>query len=210
MVGDDDGSAHPEEIVTLPDGGRILVRHLLPSDRDELAERYLQLSPAARRLRFFNSPDHLSERLLDYLVDLDYSDRSAVVAQALDAEGTPGVGIARYARDANEPTSAEAAVTVLDDFQRRGIATVLLRRLAEEAGRNGISTFTASVMWENRELLDSLREAGAEVRASEPGVASVRIPLPESTRQLRETDLHRALRAFASRVGHMIGLRFGG
>lgn len=196
------------EVVTLDDGGRILVRHLLPSDRDELALRYGELSPEARRLRFFNAPDHLSTRLLDYLMDVDGVDRCALVGFAIDEEGSPGVGLARYSRSREDPDCAEAAVTVLDAYQNRGIATVLLHRLAEEARQHGISTFTASVMWENRALLDGLRAFGADVTPSEPGVASVRIALPDPEIAVPETEIHRALRVFAERVGEVIGLRF--
>jgi GNAT superfamily N-acetyltransferase len=99
-------------------------------------------------------------------------------------------------------------VTVLDAYQSRGIGTELMYRLAEQARRNGISTFTASVMWENHELLDSLRALGAEIQPSEPGVASVQIAIPSSEAVLPETELHRILRVFAERVGEAIGLRF--
>lgn len=196
------------ETVTLRDGGRVFIRALRPSDRDELAERYLELSAQARRLRFFNAPDHLSTRLLDYLVDVDGVDRCALVAFAIDDDGAPGVGIARYSRSREDPSCAEAAVTVLDSYQSRGIATVLLHRLADQARHNGISTLTASVMWENRALLDGLRAFGAEVMPSEPGVASVRIAVPPSEVELPETELHRILRVFAERVGDAVGLRF--
>jgi len=208
ITDEDDVTASEEGVVTLADGGRILIRRLLPSDRAELAERYLELSPDARRLRFFNAPNRLSERLLDYLMDVDRPDRSAIVAIAVDDDGTPGVGIARYVRDRDHPGDAEAAVTVLDAYQNRGIATALLQRLAEEARTRGIDTFTASVMWENRELLDGLRAFGAEVVPGEPGVASVRIALPEPDVEHPETDLHRVLRTFATRLGENIGLRF--
>lgn len=201
-----DGDAPEGEVVVLADGGRVLIRPIRPTDREELAARYLELSPAARRLRFFNAPDHLSERLLDYLMDVDGDDRSALAAFAIDDEGAPGVGIARYARSREEPDTAEAAVTVLDAYQNRGIATALLLRLADEARRNGISTFTASVMWENRALLDGLRAFGADVRPSEPGVAAVHIALPEA--EVPETELHRLLRVFAERLGEAIGLVF--
>jgi GNAT superfamily N-acetyltransferase len=196
------------EIVTLHDGGRILIRPLRPGDRSELAERYLELSPEARRLRFFNAPERLSDRLLDYLMDVDGDDRAALAAFAVDEDGTPGVGIARYARSLDDPATAEAAVTVLDRHQNRGIATALLHRLADDARGKGISTFTASVMWENRKLLDGLRAFGAVVEPSEPGVASVRIALPGPDEQAPSGDLHTVLRLFASRVGEMIGLRF--
>jgi GNAT superfamily N-acetyltransferase len=196
------------EVVSLSGGDRVLVRHLLASDREELAERYLELSPEARRLRFFNAPEHLSTRLLDYLLDVDGVDRCALAAFAIDDDGAPGVGIARYARSHDDPSCAEAAVTVLDAYQSRGIGTELMYRLAEHARRNGIATFTASVMWENHELLDSLRALGAEIQPSEPGVASVKVALPSSEAVLPETELHRILRVFAERVGEAIGLRF--
>jgi GNAT superfamily N-acetyltransferase len=196
------------EVVTLEDGGHVLVRSLQPSDRAELAQRYLDLSPVARRLRFFNAPDHLSERLLDYLMDVDGVDRCALVAFAIDDEGAPGVGLARYSRSRDDRECAEAAVTVLDAYQNRGIATALLLRLSEVARRHGISTFTASVMWENRALLDGLRAFGAEVVPNEPGVASVRVTLPAPDVALPESEFHRALRIFAERVGERIGLRF--
>ncbi len=204
----DGRSANDGEVVTLADGGRVLVRHLQPSDRAELAQRYLELSPESRRLRFFNAPGHLSERLLDYLMDVDVPNRSALVAFALDDDGAPGVGIARYARSREEPDTAEAAVTVMDSHQSRGIATVLLTRLADEAREHGISTFTASVMWENRELLDGLRELGADVRPSEPGVASVRIALPPPEAEQPVSELRVFLRLFADRVNEAIGLKF--
>jgi GNAT superfamily N-acetyltransferase len=208
MTSTGDSLARDGEVVSLSGGDRVLVRHLLASDREELAERYLELSPEARRLRFFNAPDHLSTRLLDYLLDVDGVDRCALAAFAIDDDGAPGVGIARYARSHDDPSCAEAAVTVLDAYQSRGIGTELMYRLAEQARRNGISTFTASVMWENRELLDGLRALGAEIRPSEPGVASVQIAIPPSEVDLPETQLHRILRVFAERVGEAIGLRF--
>lgn len=204
----DPGAEPAGDVVSLADGERILVRPLLASDRGELARRYLELSPEARRLRFFSAPGHLSEQVLDYLMDVDQRDRAAVVAFALADDGRPGVGIARYVRDRGDPTCAEAAVTVLDAYQQRGIGTLLLQRLAETAHANGIATFTASVMWENRDLLDGLRAFGAEITPNEPGVASVRVAIPEPDAEPPTTELHHALRVFASRIDEQIGLRF--
>ena len=197
-----------ENVISLSDGGRVLVRELRVSDRDELAQRYLELSPEARRMRFFNAPDHLSNRLLDYLVDVDGIDRCALIARVMDEDDEPGVGIARYVRSRDDRRSAEAAVTVLDAYQNRGIGLLLIGRLAEHARQHGISTFTASVMWENRDLLDGLRALGADIQPSEPGVASVRMALPPIEVDIHETELHRVLRVFAERVGDAIGLRF--
>ena len=190
-----------EEVHTLRDGGRIVVRPLQPGDRDEIAAGYEKLSPESRRLRFFNAPNHLSERLLDYLTDVDGVNRVALVATALDEPGAPGVAVARYARDHHDPTTAEAAVTVLDTHRNRGIATILLASLLDQAVANDITTFTASVMWENKLLLDALREFGAVVVADEPGIAAVSVDLPHDANEFAGSTLQRMLHIIAARFG---------
>ena len=163
----------------LDNGRQILVRPLLPSDREELAVRYTELSPAARRSRFGSAPDQLSPRQLDQLVDLDFDDRFALAAVAVDEDGEPGVGVARYARHNDDPTVAEVAVVVLDEYQHRGIGSILLWDLVAVARSHGITTFTATVMWARKELLDAIRSAGATVEPAEPGIAAVRFELPD-------------------------------
>lgn len=155
------------------------MRRLLPSDRDELARRYAELSDAARRARFGAPSSSLSPQLLDHLVDLDFDDRYALAAIALDEPGTPGVGVARYARDPADPDSAEVAVVVLDRYQRRGIGTVLLWDLVDAARAHGIAVLTGSVAWQNADLLDAIRCLGATVVPTEPGIAAVRLALAD-------------------------------
>jgi GNAT superfamily N-acetyltransferase len=164
---------------TLADGGRILVRPLEATDRDELALRYEELSAESRRRRFVSAPEHLSPALLDHLLDVDGADRVALVAVDADDPAGPGIGIARYLRNGERPAEAEIAVTVLDAHQRRGIGTALAHELATVARAHGITAFTASVMWDNVDVLEALRLAGATVTPDEPGLAAVRIELPE-------------------------------
>lgn len=166
-----------ECILVLADGARVLVRSLRPDDRAELAERYEQLSPESRHLRFFFAPEHLSVQQLDELLDVDGVDRCALVARMIDEPGAPGVGLARYARTPDDPASAEAAVTVLDSHRHRGLGTMLLLALAEEAVEHGITRLGASVLWENEELLAALRGRGADITPAEPGIALVRMDL---------------------------------
>lgn len=175
-------SAHPSEsgfLHQLRDGAHVLVRPLMESDREELATRYGQLSAQSRRLRFGSAPDRLSESALDHLVELDYDDRYALAAFMIDEPGTPGVGVARYSRverDGDDDGDvAEVAVTVLDDYQQRGVGTALLNDLVDVARAHGITTLLGTVLWENEDLLDALRAHGAVVEPSEPGVATVRV-----------------------------------
>ena len=195
MVDRAPGRTAPEpRLHRLADGARVQVRPLVPADRAELAARYDELSKRSQRLRFVSAPAHLNERLLDYLMDVDYVDRHALVATLIDEPDTPSVGIARYSRSRTDPTAADAAVTVLDGYQQRGIATLLLTSLVEDAIANGIDEFTADVLWENRDLLDGLRAVGARVVPGEPGLASVHVDLPPDPHALRGTPAYDVLR----------------
>lgn len=195
---DEPGDAD-ETVYTLRDGGCLLVRRLRTGDREELAAGYEELSSESRRLRFFNAPEHLSGRLLDYLVDVDGVDRFALGARMIDEPGQPGVGVARFARDHDDPSTAEAAVTVLDAYRNRGIGRILLTSLVDQARTHGITTFVASVKWENEVLLDSLRAYGAVVVPDEPGVAAVRVTLPPDPKELVGSVLYRVLQTVAVR-----------
>lgn len=189
----------PEPVVhVLADGSRVLVRPLVPDDRAELTAQYELLSPVSRRLRFVSAPEHLSERMLDHLLDVDFDARCAIVAVLIDEPGSPGVGVARYARRADDRTTAEAAVTVLDAHQGRGIGTVLLTDLVRTALTQGIATFVADVMWDNADLLRGLRAVGAVVTPGEPGSAEVRVDLPATVDALPRSPLYEVLRAVGS------------
>lgn len=184
---------------TLATGERVLIRPLLYSDRDELVAGYERLSAESRRLRFFAAPDHLSPSDVEYLTKLDYDRHYALAAFMLDEDGTPGVGVARYIRLRRRPRAAEAAVTVLDQYQARGIGTLLLTRLSAVGRRHGIEVFVTFVLWDNVPTVDALREAGARVLPEEPGIARLEIDLPEEAKEDEAmSPLRRALHTAAS------------
>ncbi|MFZ0172710.1 MAG: GNAT family N-acetyltransferase [Acidimicrobiales bacterium] len=184
------GSTHE-----LADHTRVLVRPLLHTDRHELAVGYEHLSAEGRRLRFFTPPSRLSDADLEYLTNLDYHDHFAWAAFAIDEPGQPGIGVARYIRDPAHRDHAEVAVTVLDDYQRRGLGTLLLEMLAGEARRNGITTFVSHILWDNRELLEALSAAGARIEPEEPGVAWVALEIPPAESPTLISVLRSVLRA---------------
>ena len=60
----------------------------------------------------------------------------------MDPATGQGVGVARYVRELDRPHVAEAAVTVVDAWQHRGLGGKLLRRLCARATENRIRVFT--------------------------------------------------------------------
>jgi GNAT superfamily N-acetyltransferase len=184
----------------LSDGQEVLIRPLVYGDRFELAEGFAGLSPSSRRHRFFNPPDELSSADLEYLTNLDYQDHFACAAVFEDRPVPKGVGVARYLREADDPTVAEVAVTVIDEYQRRGIGTLLTRALGEVAAANGIRSFVNYVQWENAAVIARLTDEESRITPAEPGIARIEVDLPERVTEVPDPYVHRVLKAYVERV----------
>jgi len=76
------------------------------------------------------------------------------------------VGIARFIRLKDDPAVAEAAVTVVDHMQRRGLGKLLVSALAQAARERGITRFRAEVLRTNEAMLALLRELDETARRS--------------------------------------------
>jgi GNAT superfamily N-acetyltransferase len=79
--------------------------------------------------------------MVRYLTEVDHHDHEAIVA--LDEESGEGIGVARYVRTRERPEVAEVAVTVVDDWQGRGLGTRLLEVVSARAREEDIRSFTA-------------------------------------------------------------------
>lgn len=177
--------------VTLRDGVRVRLRPIAPEDKALLAASFERLSEQSRYRRFLTAKSKLSSAELAYLVDVDHSDHEAIVAIE-PATGTM-LGIARYVRAKQDPELAEVAVTVADDWQRRGVGRALLDRLTYRARREGIRRFSALVLSENRPALGLLEDVGETRRRRSAGELELLIELPPSRGM--GAQLSRALRA---------------
>jgi GNAT superfamily N-acetyltransferase len=188
------------DVITLRDGSKLVVRPIVPEDKAAIVAGFERMSPESRYRRFFAPLDRLSERDLAYLTEVDHHDHEALIG--FDAATREPVGVARYIRS-DAPTEAEVAVTVVDDWQGRGVATALLERLTARAHEEGITHFLALVLTENRdaiELFDHMAPDRSPPRRSASGHLELVIELPEPGTPTRESRLGRALRAAARGV----------
>jgi len=160
--------------VVLRDGSKVVIRPVGSADAPLLADGFARLSPESRRLRFLRRKDALTPAELRYFTDVDHHDHEAL--GALDHTGG-GVGIARYVRDADDPHAAEIAVTVVDDWQGRGLGTELLAQLSGRARAEGIRRFTALASADNTVVAALLRSASAGVVRREHGTVEYEITL---------------------------------
>jgi GNAT superfamily N-acetyltransferase len=155
---------------TLHDGTRVILRALVPEDKEALRDAFAHLSFETRYMRFFSVVSEPSEAVLRYLTSVDQENHVAIVAgvESLDLKAERGVGIARFVRVAGEPHVAEAAVTVIDEFQRRGIGTVLLIELTRAAIARGVRVFRGEVLATNEGMLQILESVGAKLDPIDP------------------------------------------
>jgi RimJ/RimL family protein N-acetyltransferase len=145
----------------LRDGSRVLIRPVQSADAPLLADGFARLSATSRWMRFLTPKKELSPAELSYLTDLDHHHHEAL--GALDHRDGRGVGVARYVRQADDPWSADVAVTIVDDWQGRGLGTELLARLSDRAREENIRRFTALVAAENVAVAGLLRNACARL-----------------------------------------------
>jgi len=177
--------------LTLRDGATVVIEPIRPDHKDALERAFAQLSDRSRYSRFLAPMERLSPTMLAYLTEVDHRDHEALIA--FDPDSGAAVGVARYVR--TDGDSAEAAVTVLDDWQGGGLGTGLTSLLAERALEEGIERFTAVLLVENKEMIALLESVGhVAVTGREAGTLSVEVPL-ESERPGAGKGLYGLLRA---------------
>lgn len=197
------------EDVLLRDGTRITLRPIRPEDKDALSRGFARLSPASRYLRFHSHKQSLTDADLAYLTEVDGTDHFALVAvvPSHDMKDDVGLGVARFVRDPKEPDLAEAAITVADDHQGKGLGKVLLHHLVLAARERGIRRFQAEVLPENAPMVHLLRDAGAQVVQTDGATLLLEVPVTPADPGAGDdttTPLFRVLRTFATAVASFV------
>jgi GNAT superfamily N-acetyltransferase len=146
------------EQVRLRDGSHVLVRPVRPDDKPLFVAGFERLSSESRYLRFMGHKKALSVRDLEFFTELDHADHEAV--GALDPFTGEGLAVARYMRYRDDPRAAEAAVVVIDEWQGKGLGSLLLDRLVARARAQGIERFCASLFTDNRAMLALFERIG--------------------------------------------------
>jgi len=147
---------------TLRDGRVVTVRPIRPED-GELEREFVEgLSPQSRYFRFFYQLNELTPSMLARFTQVDYDREMALVAVADVAHphGHPVfVGVARYVANP-DGESAEFAVVVADEWQKRGVARVLIERLVDVATTRGFARLGGAVLRTNVAMVAFVRALG--------------------------------------------------
>jgi len=181
-----------ESRIILRDGTLATLRFTDPSDRDALRRFFHELSPESHRRRFFTLADP-AETLIESFCDSSEPRRQAtlVALRLVDGALRP-IAVGSYL-DLGHGV-AEAAFAVGDRFQARGLGTILLERLATTAAANGFRRFEATVLHDNRAMLEVFQESGFEIRSkSDRGCVTVLLSLSPTSESVAAAERREAL-----------------
>ena len=147
--------------VVLRDGSTVRIRVMRASDEAGLCALLTSLSEESRWLRFYclqNSAGLAAEAHREANLDQAFG----LVACSGDEERV--VGHAFYV--AIDEQRAEVAFTIANEFQGRGLGTILLGQLAQVAAANRIKVFEADVVAANHAMLHVFRASGFPIEVS--------------------------------------------
>ncbi|MCB0928822.1 MAG: GNAT family N-acetyltransferase [Mycolicibacterium insubricum] len=180
--------------VRLSDGRELLLRPVLPGDRARTEHSHITFSSDTfyRRFQTVRQP---GQKLMRYLFVVDYVDHFVWVVVTPDGDL---VADARFVRDEDDPTRAEIAFLVGDDYQGQGIGTFLMGALAIAARVAGVTRFHAWVLTDNLPMRAILDRAGAQWKRDDLHMVTTDVPVPQQVPF--DDDTARGIEAMAARV----------
>ncbi|MFF0487908.1 GNAT family N-acetyltransferase [Nocardia sp. NPDC004068] len=191
--------------VLASDGGVVRLRPITPADAEDLQRFHAGLSDRTRYLRYFGPYPKMTPKDLFRTTHVDYHDRVGLVVEL----GGAIIAVGRYELlpDRAGARAAEVAFVVADGHQGRGLGSILLEHLAGAAAENGIDTFVAEVLAENKTMVTVFRDAGYQVRRSRDGsVLHLEFAIDPTEALLTVRD-SRERASEARSVGNLLGPR---
>jgi acetate---CoA ligase (ADP-forming) len=145
------------------------------------------------RLRFMASISEVSRSTIEGLCSGDFHERGCVLATVVDEGGERAVGLGNYIA-CGDGRSAEVAFLVEDEFQGRGISSLILERLAGIAAASGYVEFNAEVLPENQGMLRVFTDSGFVVhRVWGADAVHVELPVGGAAAQRERAELRERL-----------------
>ncbi len=155
---------------TLRDGTPVMIRPIADTDI-EIERRFIErLSPSSRRFRFLGEMKTPSEQLLRQFTHLDHATEAAFVALLGDGSNNEEIGVSRYSAR-TDGLGCECAVAVSDEWQHRGLGTILMQHLIDVARQRGIATMYSMDAADNVAMRDLAEHLGFQ-RSSDPNDAT--------------------------------------
>ena len=188
--------------VRMRDDTELYLRPVLPGDSARTPHSPVEFSSDTlyRRFQTTRSP---TKSLMTYLFEVDYKDHFVWVMT--DGEDGPVVADARFVRDAEDPTHAEVAFIVADDYQGRGVGSFLMAALAVAARGDSVRRFSARVLSDNLAMRKIVDRYGAQWEREDVGVVTTMIDVPALRDLPISREMYRQIHSVARQVMNAVG-----
>jgi len=156
---------YPEELErydTLHDGTEIFFRPVKPTDEPALSEMLYSLSEKSIQTRYMTHTMAFPHKDVQQLTNIDYRGDIAIVGVVPGVSSEEIVAIAQYFLDP-KTQSAEVAFIVQDEWQQKGMGTLLLDYITKIAKQRGVKQFYAKVLPNNKPMLAIFHNSGYKV-----------------------------------------------
>ncbi len=175
MTADSKGSspAHSSKVV-LRDGTHAFIRPIVPSDKELIEAAWHKLSQDTIRRRFLGAKKGFTPDELEHLTNIDHDLHCAYGVTIMRNGAMEGIAVARFVRDPANPTVAEFAIVVVDEFQGKGVGKLLMAELIKEARAKGVLQLTGKMNATNDAMMALLKKwPYFSFSLDSPGVLSV-------------------------------------
>ncbi|HEY6906399.1 MAG TPA: GNAT family N-acetyltransferase, partial [Ignavibacteriaceae bacterium] len=150
-----------KEHVLLKNGQGLIFRPAVPADIPKVESFMSRVSRESLRMRFMAAVAQVPSDIIKQMCSGDLKNSASLIALTGDDDDAVIVGLGNYIATVNGQT-AEIALLIEDDYQGRGIGTLLLERLAGLAAANGFSEFEAEVLPDNQQMMNVFKNSGFE------------------------------------------------
>jgi GNAT superfamily N-acetyltransferase len=144
-------------------GQSLRVGFVLPEAKKKISESIAYMSRETIRHRFFGIKNGFTDRELKYLTEVDGYNHFALGIEEVDGEER-GVAIARLVRDDQHPNEAEIAILLIDEYQKSGLGTFLMKFCVLAAAERGITTLRFTYLPENTAIVHLIKRFGVPVK----------------------------------------------
>jgi len=151
-------------IETLNDGRKVEIRAQRPGDREGLRAAVRRASTRTLYHRFFTVKRKFSEQKAHFFLDVDFIRHVVLVAVTKEDDQPAIISGCRYV--ITKPGCAEVAFSVIDDYQRKGLGTALMRHLVAIAREAGLGELVADVLADNTPMLKVFKRSGLAMTES--------------------------------------------
>ncbi len=144
--------------VYLKDKTLVQLRPIHPVDGHQATKFKASLSLESIYSRFHGYIPAINEQIVKRLTELDYRTEMAIVAEVIEEEEKQIIAVGRVA--AENEKRAELAVIIADQWQGKGLGSILVNFVIKISRDMGFEELSASVFSRNIQMLEILRHEG--------------------------------------------------